>query len=60
MVNGFRTIHPVDMIKDSVQDFCVGAKIRHETLFLPICPSAFFNCEYNNEDENNSPNILSD
>ena len=47
MVNRIRTIYPCGLNEGFSSRFCVGSWVGHET---PEC---------NNEDEDNSPNILS-
>ena len=60
MVNGIRTIYPHGLNKELSWKFCVGSQVCHETpeegqrIYQPKC------CEYNNKDEDNSPNVLSD
>ena len=57
MVNKIGTVYPH---KGFCLRFCVGSKVWHETpekgrrVYQPKC------CKYNNEDEVNSPKILTD
>ena len=60
MVNGVRTIYTRGLNKVFSLRFCVGFRVRHDTLeegqriFRPK------RCEYSNEDEDNIVNILRD
>ena len=60
MVKGIRTIYPCGLNKEFSSKFCRGSQVQHETLegsqrtHWPKC------CEYDNEDEDDSSNILSD
>ena len=60
MGNGIRIIYLGGLNKRFGSKFCLGSQVRYETpeegrrRYRPKC------CEYNSEDEDNSPNILSD
>ena len=60
MFNGISTIYQCGLNKGFSSKFCVGSRVRHETpeegrrTYRPKC------WEYNNGDEDNSSNILSD
>ena len=60
MVNGIRTIYSYGLNKEFGSRFYVGSWVQQDTsedswrIYQPKC------CEYNNEDEDNSPNILSE
>ena len=59
MVNGIRKIYLYGLREGFSSKFCVGSWFRHDTpeesqrVYRPKLS------EYNNEDENNTPNILS-
>ena len=56
MVNGIRTINSHGLNKGISLRICVGSRVRHKT------PDGGLRtyCEYNNEDGDNSQNILCD
>ena len=59
IINGLRTIYPCGLDKGFSLKFCVGSRVQHEP---PEQGQKAYKpkCEYNNEDEDNSPNILGD
>ena len=60
MVNGIRTIYPSVLNKWFSLRYCVGFWVWHETPEKDRGTYQPKHCEYNNEDKDNSPNILSD
>ena len=58
MVIGITTIYPHGLNKSS--KFCVGSQVQHKTLEEGQRMHRLKYCRYNNEDEDNSPNIISD
>ena len=58
MVNGIGTIYPSGLNKGFGSRFCVGTRVRHETPEEVRRTYEPKRCEYNNDDEDNSPNIL--
>ena len=52
--------HPRGLNKGLSSRFCVGTRLRHETLEEGQRIYRPKRCEYNNKDEVRSPNILSD
>ena len=60
MVNGIRTIYPRGLSKGFGLKFCVGSRVRHETPEEGRRMHRLKRCEYNEKDEDDSPNRLSD
>ena len=60
MVNKIRTIYPHGSNKEFSLRFCVGSRVQHETPEEGQQTYWLKHYEYNNKDENNSLNILSD
>ena len=60
MDNGIITIYPQAKNKELCLKFRVGSGVRHKT--PKEARKAYWpkRCVYNNEDENNRPNLLSD
>ena len=59
MANIIRTIYPHGLGKKHFSlKFCVGSQVQHETLEEGQRMHRLKCCEYNNEDENNSPKIV--
>ena len=59
MINRIRTICPRGLNKGFSLKFCVGSRVRYQTFYESRRAYLPKRCECNNEDENNSPNILS-
>ena len=60
MVNGIRTIYPYGLKKGFGQKFYVGSRVWQKTPKESWRTNWLKCCEYNNKDEDNSPNILND
>ena len=60
MINGLRTINLKGLDKGYSSKFCVGSQIQHNTPEEGQRMHWLKHCEYNNEDEPNIPNTLSD
>ena len=60
MVNEIRKIYPDGLNKGFILRFCIGSWVQHETpekVWSRYQPKCY---QYNNEDEDNCPNFLSD
>ena len=60
MVNGIRTIYPSGLDKSASLLFFVDTRVWYETSEESQRTYRLKRCVYKNEDEINSPNILSD
>ena len=60
MVNGIRIIYPQRLNKGFSSKFSVNSQVQHETPEEGRRTHWLKCCEYNNEADDNSPNILSD
>ena len=60
MVNGIRTIYPHKLNKGFNSKFCIGSWVQHYTPEEGQRKYWPKRCVYNNEDEDNSPNIMND
>ena len=60
VVNGIRTMYSSGLIKGFSSKFCMGSYVQNETPEEGWRMHQLKRCVYNNEDEDNSLNILSD
>ena len=60
MVNKLRLIYPHRLKKEFRSKFCVGSQVQHKTYEVGRMAYQLKRCAYNNEDQDESVNILRD
>ena len=60
MDNGIKTIYPYGLNKGISSRLCVSSRLRYETPEQGRGTHQQKRCEYNNKDEDNSPNFRGD